>query len=41
MDRLSDKTLLEAYNKAKKLQLDEKFIELIKKELEKRAITFE
>lgn len=38
MDFLSDTLLLEAYNKAVELQLNEDFISLIKEELVKRAL---
>lgn len=38
LDFLSDTLLLEAYNKAVELQLNEDFISLIKEELVKRAL---
>lgn len=38
MDLLSDTLLLEAYEKAVALQLNEDFISLIKEELVKRAL---
>lgn len=38
MDCLSDTLLIEAYEKAKELNLNEDFIELIKNELVKRSI---
>lgn len=38
MDLLSDTLLLEAYEKAVELQLNEDFISLIKEELVKRAL---
>lgn len=38
MECLSDSLLLEAYKKAKELQLNKDFIHLIEQEIERRAI---
>lgn len=38
MECLSDSLLLEAYQKAKELQLNDDFIQLIEQEIERRAI---
>jgi len=38
MECLSDSLLLEAYKKAKELQLNKDFIQLIEQEIERRAI---
>lgn len=38
MECLSDSLLLEAYRKAKELQLNDDFIQLIEQEIERRAI---
>jgi developmental checkpoint coupling sporulation initiation to replication initiation len=37
---LSDHLLIESYNKAIELQLDSQFIDLLKKEIEKRDLSY-
>ncbi|GIN21027.1 sporulation histidine kinase inhibitor Sda [Siminovitchia fordii] len=38
MDKLSDESLVLAYKKAKEIELDVNFIQLLKKEITKRKI---
>ncbi|RQW21476.1 sporulation histidine kinase inhibitor Sda [Bacillus sp. C1-1] len=38
MEQLSDSVLLEAYNKAKQIQLEEDFLAILEKELVRRDI---
>ena len=38
MEKLSDKQLIEAYFKARKLNLDRKFSDLLKKEINRRGL---
>lgn len=39
MEQLSNELLIEAYEKARRLNLSEDFVSLIEKELERRAIS--
>ncbi|MHA6252175.1 sporulation histidine kinase inhibitor Sda [Oceanobacillus sp. CAU 1775] len=41
MQNLSDELLLESYNTARKLNLNEDFLSLMKKEIEKRRLVKE
>ncbi|MFC3883002.1 sporulation histidine kinase inhibitor Sda [Bacillus songklensis] len=41
MQRLSDKLLMESYLKATELKLNPEFIQLIEKEMERRALKLE
>ena len=38
MEKLSDKQLIDAYFKARKLNLDQKFSDLLKKEINRRGL---